>query len=137
METKIFQLESLISDHIMKDNGCHTHFDYVKNPLNGNFKSLRVTTYNPKKDEKFLLKSIEAKDEIEALSIILEWVKTHTMSDTEFSHTILWAKRGETSVKTYISHFYAKDALDALLKFYHDKDRSGYIIYEVKINPIS
>ncbi len=130
-------LESEISDFIKRDNGCITHFDYNRSNENS-LKSIRVTTYNPKKQETFLLIEIPCKDEdmiIESLKQISSWVKTHSISDQEFSHTILWGKRGEP--QTYKSYFYSTNARKALDKFFYDKSELEYIIYQVKLNPIS
>jgi hypothetical protein len=130
-------LESEISDFIKRDNGCNTHFDYNRSNIDNTLKSIRVTTYNPKKQETFLLIEIPCQDEglIEGLKQISSWVRTHSISDQEFSHTVLWAKKGDAH--PYKSYFYATNARKALDKFFYDKSEAEYIIYEVKINPIA
>jgi hypothetical protein len=131
-------LESEISDFIKKDNGCNTHFDYNRSNIDNSLKSIRVTTYNPKKQETFLLIEIPCTNEdmiIESLKQISSWVRTHSISDQEFSHTVLWAKKGDAH--TYKSYFYATNARKALDKFFYDKSEAEYVIYEVKINPIA
>lgn len=128
-------LESEIFDFIKKDNGCNTHFEYIKSSIDNSLKSIRVTTYNPKKQETFLLIEIPCFDVVDGLIQVNSWIKTHNISDQEYSHTILWTKKGEP--QTYKSHFYATNARKALDKFFYDKSESEYIIYEVKINPIA
>jgi len=125
-------LESEISDIIKKDNNCNTHFDYIKD--NDNY-SIRVTTYNPIKKETFLLIEIPCIDFIYGLKQVKEWVLSHNIGTGEVSHTILWTKIGDSH--TYMSHFYAKNVRKALDKFFYDKDESKYIVYEIKMNPIS
>ena len=70
--TKTMLIESLISDFIRKDNGCTTHFDYNRSSVDNSLKSIRVTTYNPKKDEKFLLIEIPCSDEEDGLKSIFD-----------------------------------------------------------------
>jgi len=153
MSNTILQLESVISDIIKRDNACHTKFDYI----NGNrynalghqdsgFTELKITTYNPKKDETFLLFSIkhgyasgpiptnDIRNEEDALRVALDWIRSH--SEEEYSHTIVWTKKGAAS-KSFVSYFYAKNAFDALLKFYDGKDKNEYVVYEIKLNPIA
>lgn len=136
METnKQMLLESEIFDFIKKDNGCSTHFEYNRSQIDNSLKSIRVTTHNPKKQETFLLIEVPCDDAIDGLLKVNSWIKTHNISNEEFSHTVLWTKKGESS--TYKSHFYATNARKALDKFFYDKSESEYVIYEVKINPIA
>lgn len=132
---QVMLLESEIFDFIKKDNGCTTHFEYNRSTIDNSLKSIRVTTFNPKKQETFLLIEIPCVELIDGLKQVNNWIKTHSISDQEFSHTVLWAKKGESS--HYKSYFYATNARKALDKFFYDKSESEYIIYEVKINPIS
>ena len=131
MNTKL-NLEATISNIIFYNNGCHTNFEYKTTEFSQ--RELKITTYNPKKDETFLLFSILDTSDESALLKVLDWIKGHTQQ--EYSHTVVWTKIGSGS-KTYVSYFYTKNALEALLKFYDNKDRSEYIVYEVKLNPIA
>jgi hypothetical protein len=143
MSTKILAttkiaLEDEISRAIMADNGCTAHFDYkeiIIGKLNGSKYDNEVTvmTYNPKTCETFLLKSVTAKTYEEGLMKISEYVKNHKADYDSF--TILWAKKGEG--KQSHSYFYCKDALEALEKFYFNKERDDYVIYSVTMSPKS
>ena len=55
MNTKL-NLEATISNIIFYNNGCHTNFEYKTTEFSQ--RELKITTYNPKKDETFLLFSI-------------------------------------------------------------------------------
>ena len=125
--------ENEISSFIKEDNGCSTHFEYNKS--GDSVKSIRVSTYNPKKNETFLLIEIPCDGEVDGLKSILEWIKSHKLSSQDISHTILWMKRG--GGVTYKSYFYATSVRKALDKFFFDKKEDDYIIYEVKMNPIA
>lgn len=122
-----------IQDQIMRDNGCFAQYEL--NDKDG-YKSIRVTTHNPKKQETFLLVEMACQNEIDGLKKVSTWIKNYNLSSEEFSHTIIWSKVGEGG-KTYKSYFYAKNARKALDKFFYDKDEDAYIIYEVKINPVA
>jgi len=126
MEKKKIELESRISEIIKMDNKCHAHFEYNKS-------NITITTFNPIKNETFLLLNIPCSNEVEGLEKALIWVKEH--SREEVSHTVIWTKRGEAS--TYKSYFYASNMRKVIDKFYHDKNELDYIIYEIKVNPIS
>jgi hypothetical protein len=128
-------LESEISDFIRSDNGCSTHFEYNKLAIDNSLKSIRVTTFNPKKQESFLLIEISCSDPVDGLIQVNNWIKTHNISNQEYSHTVLWSKRGDP--QTYKSYFYAVNARKALDKFFYDKSESEYNILEVRINPIA
>ena len=138
MKQSKIALEDEISRMLMADNGCTAHFDY--SDMNFKLKSLSepakrkviVLTYNSIKKETFLFKEVEATTDEEGLKEILKYAKSHKEDYDSF--TILWAKRGvaNSSEKSY---FYCKDLLEAMEKFYFNKNREEYVIYEVKMNP--
>ena len=131
----ILFFENEISSFIKEDNGCSTHFEYNKSHIDNSIESIRVTTYNPKKNETFLLIEIPCDDEVDGLKSVLDWIKSHKLTSQDISHTILWMKKGEGV--TYKSYFYATSVRKALDKFFFDKKEDDYIIYEVKMNPIA
>jgi hypothetical protein len=133
METNILFLETTISEYIRKDNGCSVHFDYFKE--DDNVTSIRATTFNPKKEESFLLIEIPCSNEEEGLKSILDWVKSHTGIKNCSSFTVIWTKRGEYN--TFKSYFYAESVRRLLDKFFFDKNEDEYVIHQVIMNPIS
>lgn len=153
-QTKII-FEDEISRILLSDNGCTAHFEYkhdyigYKN-LDGQpsgkskegaiiksgdpiLRIVTVLTYNPKTKETFLLKTVTAKTDEEGLQLILAYAKNHKTDYDSF--TVVWAKKSET--KQEKSYFYCKDLLEALEKFYHNKNREDYVVYETKMNPKS
>ena len=151
METanKIIELEDRISRIVYEDNKRTVHFDYKTleyevtidriesgqpqfRPVNK--KQVFAYTYNPDNGETFILK-ISTSDTFEsALKDILRYVENHKKSMNSF--TVLWGKKGGTT-KIEKSYFYCEDAMEAMTKFFTGKDKSEYIIYEVKLNPIA
>jgi len=131
-------LEDDITRTVLGENGCTAHFDY-KNDDKVNMKGcenkpypriVTVMTYNPKTKETFLLKEVVAKTDEEGLVEILKYATKHKEDYNSFS--VIWLKKGERGTKT--SHFYCVDLLEAMEKFYHNKIREEYIVYEVKMN---
>jgi hypothetical protein len=136
METsKTLWLENAISEYIREDNGCSVHFEYNTSNVDNSLKSIRAITFNPKKNESFLLMEIACSDKESGLLSIWEWVKSHSSNKGCSSFTIIWSKRGEPG--TYKSYFYSENARKAINKFFFDKDENEYIVYEVVMNPIS
>jgi hypothetical protein len=138
MEDTKIGLEDEISRMIMAENGCTAHFEYEHDKLNTeifkNTHTITVTTYNPKSKETFLLKSVTANDYVEGLMKISEYVRNHKIDYDSF--TVTWSKKGDSHTRP-LAYFYCKDALEALEKFYFNKERDEYIIYDVKMNPKS
>ncbi len=138
-ETTKIELEDTISRAIMAENGCTAHFEYandekgVKRFYSPNPRIITVMTYNTKTKETFLLQEVKANTDEEGLEKISEYVKGHKIDYD--SYTIIWVKKGNS--KQASSCFYCKDALEALEKFYFNKDREEYIIYSVTLSPKS
>lgn len=133
-------LENEIATIIKNDNGCETRFEYesVSNITNNGStvvyeEEVRAMTLNPKTNESFLMFKATGITQEKALENILDYVKNHRV--TYYSHTILWSNKRDNKMNT--SYFYAKDAFEALTKFYHGKNREDYNVFEVKMNPIS
>ena len=133
VETKI-ELEDKISRAIMSENGCTAHFEYYENTkrLQDHRYSVEVVTYNPNTKEKFLLKGDSSDSYENSLSKVFEYVKNHKVDYDSF--TIIWAKRGSDFLKQEKSYFYCKDSMEALEKFFFNKKREDYIIYELKMS---
>lgn len=136
-----YNLEQEISKAIHLDNRCVVRFEYSYNmgflkhlfSKHNRYKIIRVFTDNPKTQESFLLKEVECENIYNGLSFILNYVNNHKKDYSSF--TIEWAKKGKTL--SNISYFYCHDAKEALDKFYFNKERDEYIVYSLKINPIS
>jgi len=126
--TKVLWFENAISEFIRKDNGCSVHFEY-------NEQTIRVTTFNPKKQENFLLMEVSCSDKEEGLKSIWDWVKSHSTSKDCSSFTVVWVKKGESNI--FKSYFYAESVRGVLDKFFFDKNESEYVIHQVYMNPIS
>lgn len=142
MDKSIIALEDEISRAIMAENGCTAHFDYEDEKVYGKYvkgessdlpkakRVVTVITYNPNTRETFLLKSVCEKTDEEGLEVISTYVKSHKIDYDSF--TISWAKKGES--KQSKSYFYCKDILEALEKFFFNKQREDYVIYSVNMN---
>jgi hypothetical protein len=138
LNKNVIELEHKISSSIRSDNGCYVHFDYT--PLSSIRITVSATTYNPVSKETFLLKSFIGEGEMEigvcdGLSKILKYVETHKKENHSF--TIVWSKKREYPGSKTTSYFYCNDITDAIDKFFSGKEKEDYIIFEVKLNPIS
>ena len=127
--TNKIALEDEISRTIMAENGCTAHFEY-KDKFKNTGRYITVMTYNPNTKETFLLQEIYADSDEKGLYEIFEYVKNHKVEYDSF--TVVWAKKGDG--KQAGSYFYCKDALEAMEKFFFNKKREDYIIYEVKMS---
>lgn len=128
-------LESEIASMVKDDNGCETHFEYqeIQRGTEDNNFIVKAITYNPLTEVSFLMCRVKAPNEISGLKVILDYVKNHR--STVYTHTITWSnKRNFTPITSY---FYGKDALEALEKFYHGKNREDYLVFNVKLNPVA
>lgn len=130
MDNKILQLEHDIASFINKDNGATVHFEYSVE----SFASVTASAYtvNPNSKEVFLLKTVRTNTKELALEEILEYVKNQKGTN---SFTVIWSKVNEA--KTYTSYFLCHDVIDVVKKFYHKKNSADYVVYEIKLNPIS
>ena len=137
------EIENSIAEIIKNDNGCETSFEYEKVPtiIHGDFgdnvvdrEEVKAITLNPKTNESFLMFKTYGNTEIEALSIMLEYVTLH--KTVYYSHTITW-RNVNKSETTNTSYFYGKNALEALEKFYHGKNPNDYMVFNVKLNPMA
>jgi len=138
MKKNKVELEDVILREVMSDNGCTVHFTYAinhkkgVNPVSEDNYDVKAMTFNPKTQESFLLKEVKnVKTHEEGLEEILLYVQQHKTDYNSF--TVVWAKKGENQQKIS-SYFYCKDLLEALEKFYHDKVREDYIVYDTKMN---
>jgi hypothetical protein len=130
MNDKIIKLEHDIASFINKDNGATVHFEYATSPSIN--EQVSAYTINATTKEPFLLKWASGKTKEEALEIVLAYIKEQKGMN---SFTVVWTKIGIN--KTETSYFYCHDILDVVSKFFNKKDSADYVIYEIKMNPIS
>lgn len=134
---KIMDLEAQIRATVQKDNIISVNFQYgtSKWPVSGNpCSSVAVYTYNSKTKEFFLLMTVSGTNNVSCLEEILAYVTIH--KNEMNSYTVLWSRKGEnTPINS--SYFYCKNVVELTEKFFAGKDPAGYIIYEIKLNPIS
>jgi hypothetical protein len=132
-ETKKLALENKISEFIKLDNKCTVHFDYKKAHSSLDKVELTVTTFNPAHDEKFVLMKTTEVGTLKCLEKVLSYLEHHKKYQS--SYTVLWSEKTKFQINT--SYFYAYDMQEVLDRFYESKDRHAFIIYEMKLNPIS
>lgn len=128
---KILEFEHEISELIRMDNGCHASFRYSQQ---GDVILCKLVTWNPTHRSTFLTHQCEAMSREEALYKMLMYVKDH-IRGPDRSYTVTW--RAKNSSKLVTSHFFAYDIYGLLDKFYYDKQKSQFIIYQIKLNPES
>jgi hypothetical protein len=129
--TELIKLENQVERIVQEDNAseCTAHFNYKLNETFGIL--VNVTTYNPHHGTLFFLtKGVGATKEI-ALADAITKIKKKELS----TYTVTWSKKSEG--KTYISYFTAYDVYEVLYKFYFEKNKEDFIIFEIKLNPIS
>lgn len=94
---------------------------------------LFVITLNQRHNQSFLFHATEGVDKLDALSAMLEYVKTY--KERTSSYTIQWSARGESGLQT--SYFRAKNVLEALDKLFYDRDPNSITVFSVILNPMS
>jgi hypothetical protein len=94
---------------------------------------LFVITLNPRHNQSFLFHATEGVDKLDALSAMLEYVKTY--KERTSSYTIQWSARGEGGLQT--SYFRAKNVMEALDKLFYDRDPNSITVFSVILNPMS
>lgn len=94
---------------------------------------LRLITASPRHNQSFLFHTSEGSSSIEALRLMLEYVKNY--KEAESSYTIQWSMKEENVLHT--SYFRAKNVIGALDKLYYDRDPNSITVFSVILNPIS
>lgn len=105
--------------------------------IRGNFQQLRIEAYTTNKttNERFLLKSAVGDNPEECLTKILDFVKK---SNPYSTFTVNWAKIEEGRIgNTNTSFFYCHDMVEVINKFFTGKSTKDYVIFDIKLNPIS
>jgi hypothetical protein len=136
METTILKedLEKQIIDLIEKDNSNRCDVEFVYAPGNHNGIDLFVITHNPIHKTAFLFSKDWGLTEENALENLIKELHHPNKKKEEFTFTVTWEKVGSTTQNSYFS---GTDMYDVLDKFYHGKNPKEYVIFNVKLNPIS
>lgn len=114
--------------------GKTIHFEYNESTI-GYFEVI-VYSFNSKFGETFLLKRVVGVTYELALAEILNYVE-HSKK-TMGSYTVTWSKKVNGNLtETNISYFYCQNLYEVLDKFYFNKDIFDYVIFNIKLNPIS
>jgi len=146
---EIMEIEDKISKIIQKDgNTVHFVKDWVE-PYQGKIGNLaniqfeykmRATvsafTLNSVTKETFLLKEVTGTDHLECFNKILDYVE-HTKESMD-TYTVHWSKKENGRLGSYnTSYFYCHHILEVMEKFFANKNVKDYVIYDVKLNPLS
>lgn len=105
-------------------------FDYHQMP---DYVDLDLFTINKVHKQQFFFHSSEGRDKIEALELMLKYVKNKLFIEDSF--TIQWKVKGQT--KIHQSYFRAINMMDALDKFYFGRSVNSIVIYSIVLNPIA
>lgn len=128
-------LESRIQQEISKDSKCTVSFQYLPTKI-------KVFTYNTVTQEFFLLLSMPMKSEgeikngsytIDTLLLMSDYLESHKIESN--SYTVEWSKKKSTVKNT--SYFYCENVRQVIDRFFDTKDPDGYIIYNIKLNPVA
>ena len=127
--TRVEEIQDKISQSLGLSNN-QVVFEFNKMP---NYVDLDLFTINAIHKQQFFFHSTEGRDEIEALELMLKYVKNQLIIDDSF--TIQWKLKGSTEI--HQSYFRAKNMMDALDKFYFGRSVSSITIYSIVLNPLA
>lgn len=129
---QILQLADLQKqiEGIIGSDSTQVIFDYHEKE---SLVALDVITVNPRHRQSFLFHSVEGTNKLDALTKMLEYVKTY--KEKENSYTIQWCLRGEEELHT--SYFRSKNILEAISKLQYGREPNSIQIFSVVLNPIS
>ena len=122
--------EIKISEKIRKGSGCQAYFEYVETSQ-GRVQII-ARTFNPKTEEIFVLTTVTGDTDEICLALIDKYIDT--VKESESTYTVEWARKGDNAAKHY-SYFAANDIAEVCTKFFSDKKKQEYIVYEIKMNP--
>ncbi len=132
-EFQIKELENIILNHINKNNSNKCTVDFVYSPSEHQGMDLYVITHNPVHKSNFLFSKTWGVSEFEALQKCVNNLGKPDKS-SENNYTVTWEKVGGTTQNSY---FTGQDVYDVLNKFYFQKIKEEYIIFNIKLNPVS
>ncbi len=130
--SEILLAEMTAEDIIRKElNDVVLYFDYQEDE---NETELSLITISKNHGERFLFHKIKGKSKLNCLNSMIDYIKSDYKLNFN-NYEIIWVKKGE--MKSNISWFHGKSFLDVVDKFFHLKDPSDIVIYEVKLKPQS
>jgi hypothetical protein len=148
MNDRIIDLEDKISKIVFVDNKRTVHFEYSQQEFETPFNVLEsgqpvytktkhhqviAHTYNSGNRETFMLKSEVGSSYEECLEKIHNYILNHRKSVS--TYTVVWCKKQNTKQET--SYFIGSSVIEVINKFFDGKDPDEYIVYTIKMNPIS
>ncbi len=129
----IEKLENIVINHINKNNSNKCTVDFVYSPSEHQGMDLYVITHNPVHKNNFLFSKTWGVSEFDALQKCVDKLDKPD-KPSENNYTVTWEKIGGTTQNSY---FTGIDIEEVLKKFYFQKVKEEYIIFNIKLNPIS
>lgn len=126
---ELAKVQQDIQQHLGLDSNSVV-FNYSE--IDGKVK-VDLITINPRHNQSFLFHSSVAYERIDALKMMLEYVKNYR--EKESPYTIQWAVKGEKELHT--SYFRASNVYEALDKLYYGRDMNQITVFSVVLNPIT
>ena len=127
-------LEKKIFNIVHKDNKSFCHFNYEK--ISSTHYKLVILTSNEKHNELFIFYVSEQKPtQLECLQDAYKFISEIQNKKNEYlTYEVEWSKKGGNRI---ISHFYGKDFLEIIDKFFSNKEINEYVIWRISLMPIS
>jgi hypothetical protein len=116
-----------------------THLGLSSNSLVFNYSmmdgkvKIDLITINPRHNQSFLFHSVTGYEKLEALKLMLEYVKNYR--EKESPYTIQWSIKGDKELHT--SYFRASNVYGALDKLYYGRDMNNITVFSVVLNPLT
>jgi hypothetical protein len=107
------------------------YFDYSENEQST---TLSVITISKNHGERFLFHKVTSLSKIACLDKMIKYIQSDWKKNYQ-NYEIIWRKKGESTNNT--SWFFGNSFLEIIDKFYHMKDPSDIIIFEVKLRPMA
>jgi hypothetical protein len=126
---ELAKIQEEIQSHLGLSNGSLV-FNYSE--IDGKSK-LDLITMNPRHNQSFLFHSVTSYEKIDALKLMLEYVKNYREKDSPY--TIQWTIKGEKELHT--SYFRAGNVYEALDKLYYGRDMNNITVFSVVLNPMT
>ncbi len=128
----IEEMENEILKFIELNNSNKCSVEFVYSPSEHLGIDLYIITHNPVHKNPFLFSKSWGVTEEDALKKACLMINKN--KKTENSYTVTWEKIGGTTQNSYFS---GKNMHEVLDKFFFQKNQEEYIIFNIKLNPIS
>lgn len=147
-QNDIYRLEHCIQTLIFSDNKCTVHFEYYENKQKDKF-GLEILTFNPIHNTFFLFHKVEVNIineltdtaeglclcKIKLLELSIDHIKSIKEPNNILHYTVIWCNINDN--KRITSYFMGRTITDIIEKFFIGKNHHDYLIYEIKLNPLS